>query len=390
MISKIKNAAIALQEELIAIRRHIHSHPELSFEEFNTSRFIKSKLDQHGINYTDGYVKTGIVAYIQGDIPGPIKALRAELDALPIVEKNNVDYKSTVEGKMHACGHDVHATCALGAAIILQQLKSELVGSVYIIFQPGEELLPGGASLMLKENIFPHGVPSAIYALHVFNELEYGNVGLCGGKYMASADEIYVTIKGKGGHAALPQNNTDTVLVTAQVIIALQSIVSRNANPFIPSVLSIGKINSEGGATNIIPNEIKLEGTFRTMDENWRLSAHKQIENIIQNTCNAYGASAEINIVNGYPCLHNDIEVTTKSKARLVEVLGDAHVHDISQRMTSEDFSFFAEKIPACFFRLGIANKERGITSGVHTSTFDVDERCIHTGVISLAALVIE
>ncbi len=387
---KIKKLVSSKSNELIAIRRHLHKHPELSFEEYNTSKYVQEILQKIGIPFKNDIVKTGIVAIIKGENPGPTRLLRAELDALPINELSTHNYKSTIEGKMHACGHDVHTTCVLGAAMILNELKSDLAGEVILLFQPGEEKLPGGASLMIKEGIFENINASHIIAQHVYPELEVGKVGICAGQYMASADEIYVTIRGKGGHGALPHLNIDTILVASHVVVALQSLVARFGNPIIPSVLTIGKINSIGGATNIIPDEVKLEGTFRTMDEQWRKNAHLHITRIIEETCKAFGATAEVDIQIGYPFLFNDLELASKIQAKMQTYLGAENVVNIPKRMTSEDFAYYSQIMPSCFYRLGVRNEANGITHSVHTSYFDIDEKALEVGAGLMAFLAFE
>jgi amidohydrolase len=386
---QIKKIASLKAAELNDIRKHIHRNPELSFEEYNTSAFIKNLLSKSGIPYTENWVKTGIIARIKGARPGRIIALRAELDALPIQELSSHDYVSQIGGKMHACGHDVHMTCLLGAAMIVNQLKDELQGELLLVFQPGEEKLPGGASLMLKEGIFDEVKPEFIMAQHVFPDLEAGKVGICSGQYMASADEIYISIKGKGGHGALPHLCVDTVLIASHVIVALQSLVSRSSDPLIPSVLTIGRINTVGGATNIIPDEVKLEGTFRTMNENWREKAHQLIKKIIDDTCLSFGATAEVDIKVGYPCLHNDEALAKSMKYKMKEYLGEDNVLDLPKRMTSEDFAYFSQVMPSLFYRLGVRNEAKNIIHGVHTPYFDADEKALEVGAGLMAYLVL-
>jgi amidohydrolase len=386
---RIKDKAQSILPQLVEIRRHLHMNPELSFEEFKTSNFIKSKLEELGIHYDDGFVKTGILGVIKGAKPGRVRALRAELDALPIQELSSHDYKSKIEGRMHACGHDVHMTSMLGAAMILNDMREEIEGDILLVYQPGEELLPGGAKLLLKEGIFNKYKPETILAQHVYPEIESGKVGICSGQYMASADELYITIKGKGGHGALPHLCNDAILISAEIIMALQSVVSRHMNPIIPSVLTIGRINSVGGATNIIPEEVKLEGTFRTLDEDFRKKAHVQIRKIVENICEAYGAKAEVNIMVGYPSLINDVEYSKEIKVKMINYLGSENVIDIPKRMTSEDFAYYSQVMPSCFYRLGVRNESKGITHGVHTSYFDIDENALVTGAGLMAYLSI-
>ncbi len=389
IIEQIKLLSATKAVQLNDIRKHLHKNPELSFEEYNTSFFIKELLSKSNISFTEDWVKTGIVAKIKGKKPGPTIALRAELDALPIQELSRHDYVSQIEGKMHACGHDVHMTCILGAAMMVNELKDDLKGEVLFVFQPGEEKLPGGASLMLQEGIFDEGKPEYIIAQHVFPDLEVGKVGICSGQYMASADEIYISIKGKGGHGALPHLCIDTVLVSSHIIVALQSLVSRYSNPLIPSVLTIGKINSLGGATNIIPDEVKLEGTFRTMDENWRRKAHQLITKIIDEICHSFGATAEVDIKVGYPCLFNDEALAKIMKNKMAEYLGEQNVVEIPKRMTSEDFAYFSQIMPSFFYRLGTRNESKDTAHGVHTPYFDIDKKALEVGAGLMAYLVL-
>ena len=370
---KISRLAQEFHQEVIENRRHLHANPELSFEEYQTSAFVKAKLDELGISY-QSMADTGIVALIKGSkASNNVVALRADMDALPILEANDVPYKSTKEGVMHACGHDVHTSSLLGTAKILAELKDEFAGTVKLIFQPAEERLPGGASLMIKEGVLENPKPQAVIGQHVMPMIETGKVGFRSGKYMASTDEIYVTVHGKGGHGAQPQQNIDPVLITSHIIIALQQIVSRVADPKIPSVLSFGKVIANG-ATNVIPNEVKLEGTFRTMDEEWRAKAHKAMKKMAEGIAEAMGGSCDFNIMNGYPFLINEEKLTANAKAFAEEYLGPENVLDLDIWMAAEDFAYYSQVSDACFYRLGTGNEKRGITSSVHTPTFDVDE----------------
>lgn len=378
-ISEIKKLASELYDEVVEMRRHIHKYPELSFEEEKTAEFISGILDKYGIKHNTKVAGHGIVAFIHGQ-SDRVVALRADIDALPIDEKNVTTYKSIHRGVMHACGHDVHSSSLLGTAIILSRLKDRLPHSLKIFFQPAEEKLPGGAKLMIEEGVLENPKPESIIGQHVYPELETGKVGIRSGLYMASSDEIYITVTGKGGHGAMPDKCTDTVLATAHMIVALQQIVSRKTPTRIPTVLSLGKINSTGGATNVISDEVKIEGTFRTMNEEWRKKAHSLIIQIAEDTCRAFGANVEVNILNGYPCLINDAEVSHKVKSAMIDYLGNDNVVDLDQRMTSEDFAYYSQEMPACFYRLGTANAAKGITSPVHTSTFDVDESALEIG----------
>lgn len=385
---KISGLAQDIYKEVVGNRRHLHAHPELSFEEYETSAFVKSKLDELGISY-QSMADTGIVALITGSKPSDlVVALRADMDALPILEANDVPYRSTKEGVMHACGHDVHTSSLLGTAKILTELKDEFAGTVKLIFQPAEERLPGGANLMIKEGVLENPKPQAVIGQHVMPLIESGKVGFRAGKYMASTDEIYVTVHGKGGHGAQPQQNIDPVLITSHIIIALQSIVSRVADPKIPSVLSFGKVIANG-ATNVIPNEVKLEGTFRTMDEEWRSKAHEKMKKMAEGIAEAMGGSCDFNIMRGYPFLINDEKLTASTRAHAEEYLGKENVLDLDIWMAAEDFAYYSQVADACFYRLGTGNEARGITSSVHTPTFDVDEDSLKlsTGLMTYIAL---
>lgn len=378
---KIKQLAKASHVEIVEIRRHLHSHPELSFQEVETGKFISRKLGEWGIPHEHGWGGNGVVGIIEGKKAGKkVIALRADIDALPIQEANDVPYKSRNQGVMHACGHDVHTSSLLGAAKILQELRSEFGGIVKLIFQPAEEKLPGGASILIKEGVLKNPRPESILGQHVLPSLESGKVGFRPGMFMASADEIYVTVKGKGGHGAMPHDCIDPVLIAAHILVALQQIVSRSSNPIIPSVLTFGKIYSAGGATNVIPNEVKVEGTFRTMDEKWRSEAHFKMKKMAEGLAGSMGGSCDFEIMKGYPFLKNDETLTLRARQSAVEYLGAENVIDLPIRMTAEDFAFYSQEMPACFYRLGTGNATKGITSPIHTNTFDVDENSLIPG----------
>lgn len=389
IISTIQNLSNELLPEIIRIRRHLHMHPELSFMETETSAFICDRLNSAGIRYQSGIAKTGIVALIHGQQTSKkIIALRADMDALPIEEANATSYKSLNPGVMHACGHDAHTASLIGTSLILERMKEVFGGTVMLIFQPGEEKAPGGAILMLNEGIFDHMRPDLILAQHVLPSLNCGMAGFGSGSIMASSDEIYITIRGKGGHAATPNRVNDTVLSAAQVIISLQQIVSRYANPFSPTVLSFGKVIANG-AVNVIPSEVRIEGTLRTMDEKWRKKAIDKMTHMAQSVAESMGTTCELNIMGGYPVLNNDMEVTNKSMTFASEFIGKDQVTRLDPRMTAEDFAFYAARIPASFYRLGIANPEKGITSDLHTPYFDIDEEALNTGMGLMAYLAI-
>jgi amidohydrolase len=383
---KIKDLAKQYAQEFIKVRHHLHAHPELSYQEFETSKFVQQKLSEYNIPF-EVKATTGVVGMIQGKNPGSrVVALRADMDALPIQEENNVLYKSTKPGVMHACGHDVHTTCLLGAAKILSQTKNDWEGTVKLIFQPGEEKNPGGASLLIKEGVLENPKPQCIFGLHVNPQLEVGKLSFRDGKVMASADEIYITIKGKGGHAAAPHLTADTILIASHVVVALQQIISRNNAPFSPSVLSITAFNG-GFTTNVIPTEVKLMGTFRAMDEEWRFKAHDLIRRTTENLVRSMGAEVELHIDVGYPTVYNHEALHQHAKQIAKDFMGDINVEETEVRMGAEDFGFYSQQIPGCFFRLGTANKTKGITHGVHTPLFDIDESAIDIGIGMMAML---
>jgi len=382
--TKIKTLAKKYSEEMIGVRRHLHANPELSYLEFETSKFVQQKLRELHIPF-EIKATTGVVGLIPGKNPGKrVVALRADMDALPIIEENDLPYKSTVPGVMHACGHDVHTSCLLGAAKILSELKDEWEGTVKLIFQPGEEKNPGGASLLIKEGVLENPAPQSIFGLHVHTILDVGKLSFRGGMVMASADEIYITIKGKGGHAAAPQFTADTILIASNLIVSLQQIVSRNNNPFNPSVLSITSFQG-GNTTNVIPSEVKLMGTFRAMDEAWRFKAHDLIKKMSTELVHSMGAEIDIRIDVGYPFVLNNELLSAAARSKAESYLGKENVSETELRMGAEDFAFYSHKIPACFFRLGTRNEAKGITIGGHTPTFDVDENAIEIGMGMMA-----
>ena len=385
---KISYLANIIYDDVVKNRRHLHANPELSFHEYQTVAFVAAKLDELGIPHQK-MADTGLVALIKGDKPSDaVVALRADMDALPILETNTVPYKSKIEGVMHACGHDVHTSSLLGTAQIVSELKGEFSGTVKFIFQPGEEKMPGGASLMIKEGALENPKPGAIMGQHVMPLIETGKVGFRAGKYMASADEIYVTVRGKGGHGAQPQQNIDPIVIASHIIIALQQIVSRAADPRIPSVLSFGKVVANG-ATNVIPNDVYLEGTFRTMDEAWRKQAHAQMKKMAEGIAEAMGGTCTFNIVAGYPFLVNEEKLTQQARTYAEEYLGKENVVDLDIWMAAEDFAYYSQVTDACFYRLGTGNEALGITSAVHTPTFNIDEKALNlsTGLMAYIAL---
>lgn len=383
---KIRELAGKYAGEFTEVRRHLHAHPELSYQEHATSAFVQEKLQSYGIPFSIK-ATTGVVGLIEGKNPGSrVIALRADMDALPIHEENDVPYKSKNQGVMHACGHDVHTTCLLGAAKILNETKAEWEGTVKLIFQPGEEKNPGGASLMIKDGVLDNPRPQGIFGLHVHPGLDVGLLSFRKGRVMASADEIYITIRSKGGHAAQPHLTADTILIASQLIVSLQQIISRNNNPLSPSVLSICSFQG-GYTTNVLPSEVKLMGTFRAMDEVWRFKAHELIRKQTEGLVEAMGAEVDLHIDVGYPTVDNDPELTDKGWEKAKEYMGPDNVQETEMRMGAEDFGYYTQAIPGCFYRLGVRNEAKGIVHNVHTPRFDVDEKAIEIGMGMMACL---
>ena len=381
---KVQSLAKKNRDTVINFRRHLHKNPELSFQEYKTCQFVKQQLEAWGIE-TQVMATTGVIGIIKGNNPtANLLALRADMDALPIQEINDVPYKSQNEGVMHACGHDVHTASLLGAAQILQALRTEWQGTIKLIFQPGEEKLPGGASILIKEGVLENPQPTSILGQHVEPPLAVGKVGVKSGLFMASTDEIYLTVRGKGSHAAYPHQSVDPVLMAAQLIVQLQQLVSRNANPLTPTVLSFGKIYSEGGATNIIPNEVKILGTLRTFDETWRAAAKIKLKEMAQLICKSMGGSCDVDIETGYPFVKNDAALTATTRQNMEAYLGAENVVDLPARMGGEDFAYYSQEIPACFYRLGVQNPNG---TGLHTPNFDVNEECLEIGAGLMAYL---
>jgi len=389
LINKIQSLAKQYHSEIIENRRHLHAHPELSFEEFKTSEYIVSKLKKYNIPFTTGFVKTGVVALIEGENPTKKTiALRADIDALPIFETNEVSYKSTNQGVMHACGHDVHTSSLLGAARILNELKNEFEGTVKLMFQPGEEKLPGGASLMIQEGVLENPHVNNIFGQHVYPSMQVGKVGFRKGMYMASTDEIYLTVKGKGGHAAMVKEYNNPLFIASAILLGLNKSFMLEPENEIPTVLAFGKIIGNG-ATNVIPDEVKIEGTFRTMNETWRVQAHKKMTAIAKIIAKQMKGECVFHIENGYPFLINDEPFTARAIEAAVDYLGKENVEELPMRMTAEDFAFFTQQRPSCFYRLGTGNPAKGINSGIHTSNFDIDEQALQVGAGLMAWLAV-
>jgi len=378
-----------LLEELVSTRRHLHRYPELSFQEHRTSAFIREKLDAWGIPYRFPVAGTGILAWISGERPGRRIALRADMDALPIHEETGLEFSSLHSGVMHACGHDMHMTCLLGAVRLLSRLKEVIRGEVLFVFQPGEEKVPGGARLMLEEGVFEGRMPDMIIAQHVLPEMEAGHVGFRPGIYMASSDELYLTVKGKGGHAAQPEHLRDPVLMSAQILIALQQEIRKASPERVPTVLAFGKV-AAGGAVNVIPDVVQMEGTFRTMDESWRQEAHRLIGKIASDIAESDGGKADLEIRHGYPVLRNHEELTLKARELAAGFLGEGSVEEMGIRMTAEDFSWFAGAVPGMMYRLGVRSPASEQVFALHTPGFRADESAIGTGTSLLSFLAVE
>ncbi len=386
LLQKIKDLSAKYAADCVTIRSHLHANPELSYQEFETSRFVQSKLQEMGIGF-EILATTGVLAVIRGKNPDSrVIALRADMDALPIQEENEVTYRSQKPGVMHACGHDVHTSILLGAARILQDLKNEWEGTVKLLFQPGEEKNPGGASYMIRDGALKNPAPQGIIGLHVHPGLETGKLSFRKGRVMASADEIYITIKGKGGHAASPNLTADTVLIASHLIVSLQQIISRNKNPLSPSVLSICSIQG-GHTTNVIPSEVKLMGTFRAMDEAWRFRAHELIRKNAVGLVESMGGEIDLHIDVGYPTVDNDPVFTETAWKQADLFMGKENVLETEMRMGAEDFGYYTQVIPGCFFRLGVRNEAKGIVHNVHTPRFDIDENAIEIGIGNMAWL---
>lgn len=385
MKEKILELSDLFFDEIVSIRRYMHMHPELSFQEFETSNYIKSILKSWDINFLDGYANTGILVNLEGKEPSSrVIALRADFDALPILEENDVEYKSKNEGIMHACGHDAHTASMLGALKILHTTKDHWRGTIKFIFQPAEERLPGGAKQMIEEGVLENPNVQHVIAQHVLPELEVGKVGFRCGTYMASTDELYVTISGKGGHAAIPSSYNNPIIASSELVLDLNQFF----NDKVDAIFAIGYIDGTG-STNIIPNEVNLMGTFRALDESFRLESHNHMNRIVDQVAKKYNIKIDLNIKKGYPALNNDIQFTLNQINKAKEFLGEKNVIDLPIRMTAEDFSYFANAVPSCFYRLGTGNKDKGLIHGLHTSKFNIDEDSLKIGMGLMAFLAI-
>lgn len=390
LLDSIQKLSHTYFNNTVEARRHLHAHPELSYKEFNTAKFVAAQLASYGLNPTDGIAETGVVANVEGKNPTKkVIALRADMDALPIVEANEVSYKSTAPGIMHACGHDVHTSSLLTTSRILFELRDQFEGTIKLIFQPGEEKNPGGASLMIKDGVLENPKPVNIIGQHVMPLIPTGKIGFREGMYMASCDEIYLTVIGKGGHGAAPELCIDPIVIASHIIVALQQIISRNASPKQPTLLTFGRIAGEG-ATNIIPNEVTIAGTFRAMNEEWRASALSKIKKMAESIAEGMGGRCEVNISKGYPYLQNNPELTRRIKSAAGQYVGEKNIVDIDITLGAEDFSYYSQIIPASFYRLGTRNEAKGITSYVHTPTFDIDEDALKIAPGLMAWMAVE
>lgn len=382
---KIKQLADKHFDEVVKLRRTIHSNPELAFEEHETGKLVAETLEKIGVNVKRGAARTGIIGTLKGT-GKKVVALRSDMDALPILEATGLPFASKNSGKMHACGHDAHTAIGLGAAMILSDLKDELKGEVRFLFQPSEEKNPGGAPFMIADGALD-GVDE-IYGLHVIAQNDAGTVGFFPGEMMASADEIYITIKGKSGHGARPQYTIDPIVAMAQVVLALQTLVSRNLDPFSQGVITIGSVHG-GFAPNIIPEEVKLVGTLRAMTKEWREYAHKRVIEIVEGICKSAGAHCDILIDKGYPVLNNNEAKTIFAENAARELFGSDHVFKAERLMGAEDFAYYLEKVPGTFYRLGIRNVKQGITADIHNDHFTIDEEALRTGMAMQAYLAV-
>jgi hippurate hydrolase len=392
MLDRVRALADDAFPEVVRLRRLFHRRPELAFEEHETAALVARTLGEIGLEPRTGVARTGVVAHVEGARPGPVVALRADMDALPIHEATGLDFASETDGAMHACGHDAHTAMLLGAARVLHALRGDLAGTVRLVFQPSEEKAPGGARVMVEEGVLGemggHGPVARMFGQHVVPHLPAGTLGVRGGTFMASADEVYLTVRGRGGHAATPQELTDVVLAQAHILTALQAVVSRNRPPGVPSILSFGRVRADG-ATNVLPDEVRIEGTFRSMDEDWRRAAHDLVRRTAEKTAEAFGATCEVEVVVGYPALRNDEAAAAFVRETAAAYVGESRVVDLPMWYASEDFAFYTERVPGAFSVLGTGNEGEGSTHGLHTPQFTVDEEALRVGTGFLAALAV-
>ena len=388
LIDKIKDLAYRIHGDVVSIRRHLHAYPELSFEEYNTSQFVKQQLDALGISW-QAVAGTGVLATVSGDLPSSgVVAVRADMDALPIQEMNKVPYASQHPNVMHACGHDFHTASLLGTARIINSLKDQFKGTIKFFFQPGEEVIPGGASHMIRDGVLENPRVQAVFGQHAMPRIPAGKIGIRKGKHMASMDSLFVRIIGRGGHGAQPHLNIDPVVIASHIVLALQQIVSRVAHPGEPTVLSFGKVIANG-AINVVPDEVYMEGTFRAMNETWRNEAHKKMTHMAVQLADAMGGKCEFKIQRGYPFLVNEEKLTEAVQSYAVDYLGQENVLVEDIWMAAEDFAYYSQAADACFYLCGVGNADKDIRSSLHTPTFDIDEDALalSTGLMAYIAL---
>ena len=387
MIDIIKSLAKDYYEEIVDIRRYLHQHPELSFKEKETSLYIKSILNKWDVPFVDNIAGNGIMVVLKAKEPElNVMALRADIDALPIQESNDISYSSKNNGVMHACGHDAHTASLLGVIKILDSIKDLWKGTIKFIFQPAEEMLPGGARQMIDEGVLKNPTVKKIFAQHVFPDLEVGKVGFKSGKYMASTDEIYIKVNGRGGHAALKEKYNNPILAASKIIIALDDFFKNEKT--VKSVFAIGYIEANG-STNVIPKSAYLKGTFRSLDELFRKKSHQNIKKIVNTIASECSVNVDLDIKKGYPCLINDSILTNETIKNAKKYLGNDNVVILPERLTAEDFAYFSHKVPACFYRLGTSNKSKGITNQLHTSRFNIDETALEISMGLMAYITI-
>jgi hippurate hydrolase len=394
LLSTLRSRSADLHPRVVDLRRRIHRNPELSRNEHDTAALVADALHEIGLDRVEtGIYGTGVLGTLAGGRPGRTVLLRADLDALPIQEETGLDFASQNEGIMHACGHDAHTASLLGTAQILADIRSRVPGTIRFCFQPTEEKIPGGATFMIEEGVLEArgDEPAVDYVLgqHVRPDLPAGAIGVRGGPFMASADEVHVTVRGEGGHAASPHELTsDATVAAAHVVTALQTVVSRNSPPGTPSILTIGRFVADG-ATNVIPPSAHLEGTFRTMDDEWRAEAHDRIRQVVRRTAQAHGAEADVDVRVGYPAVHNDPSAASVVQSAAREYVGETGTVDLDPWYAGEDFAYFTNARPGVFYALGVGNKDAGIVHGLHTSQFTIDEDALRIGpgFMALAAI---
>ena len=373
----IKQETEAIFPEVVQHYRWLHQHPELSYQEKETAAYIAGFLRREGISFKKGIGGYGMLATVKGEKEdnGRCVAFVADMDALPVQEQNDIPYKSLHDDVMHACGHDAQAASLMGAVKMVHALRSRFAGTALFVFQPGEERSPGGADMMLKDGVFSDFTPDFIVKQHAYTDLPTGMVGFHAGTIMASADEVHIKVKGQGGHGALPHELNDTVLAASQIIVAMQQLVSRRANPFHPMVLSFGKFIADG-ATNVIPGEVTLAGSLRCMQEEERHTMLQLIPQIAAATATAYGCNCEVELPQGYPSVVSDEQITTRIRTMTAAFLGEAKVSEFPKRMTADDFGFFTQLYPCCYYRFGVAG-EKGRPGPLHSATFLIDEEAL-------------